>query len=576
MEFSRRGLLAFGGAGLVGAAASSAFSHMQVIEPKEWIVGDHGGDYGPEKDISDAFNKTIKAKGSRSGRVIVPYVNGLLLVGKESLLIPDNTEIDFCDNVIKLQNGASKYLLANQKTSDVISGRVVIRNATFDGNKRGGQARRYDRVTKDKVWGDIYDYKDNYPGFCLMFDRIKELIVDNVKIVDPESWGIAHFLYDTASFSNISIISQSGIGLNGDGITGVATRDILIMNLHGYTNDDMIGISASRATVQEYSIFNPGQGRDVESVTVRNLRSEQQNQTWSMVGIGLYFSDDKTIRNIDIAGVEGCFLKHIIRLGNYWAMSSATGIDNLEITHLHATTIYPGSADVYLFSGNVNQLSVIKSKISRLLTTSPGYYNGGENAVLYLENGTVGNVWFDNFIYQSEFLSVDNALYNTLVVCGVNGQVDRISFDIHIISDKSNNYQLLKKDQASEDFTTLDIVSCLSNSDIMTYSNMTNSQKVVPGNVFNVKICESLGGESTINRAGGDVWIDGTVDVAGDVLSIPHWCTPRQPKITRCYNRDALQQRYVARIDTQGAIAILQKPRRVKKIIFDGAGWKCI
>ncbi|WP_312816385.1 hypothetical protein [Atlantibacter subterraneus] len=70
MEFSRRDLLAFGGAGLVGAAASSAFSHMQVIEPKEWIVGDHGGITGRKKTLVMRLIKPSKPKVAGLGELL--------------------------------------------------------------------------------------------------------------------------------------------------------------------------------------------------------------------------------------------------------------------------------------------------------------------------------------------------------------------------------------------------------------------------------------------------------------------------------------------------------------------------
>lgn len=575
MNFSRRSLLVFGGAGMLGAAIPTTLSQLKKTEPTEWIVGEHGGEYGPGTDISAAFNNTLLKKGSRPGRVVVPYVNSVMYVDKNSLTIDSDVEIDFYNNHIKLQNGASKYLLRNETSGNTISGEIIIKNATFDGNKRGGQTRRYDQSIKDDQYGDIYHYKDNYPGFCLVFDRLETLIIENVKIIDPEGWAIAHFLCNTARFTNVEIMTQNGFGLNGDGITGVATRYVHITNLKGYTNDDMIGISTSRATVQGISIFNPRDGRDVESVMVENLRSLQSQQWWSFVGVGLYFSDEKQIKDINIDGIEGQFQKHIVRMGDYWSASSACGIDNVLISRVYSSTVIPASFDFYFFSGGVNQFSLIHSKIARRMDSLAGYYNGEENSLLCIEGGKIGAVKINEVDYISEFLSLEPERYNRIVLCQNNGEIDQIIFDIHIAADKSNNYCLLSKTHSSDTATTINVTNLLSNSEMLSFHHITDNPHITIGNVFNVRVSERLTDNSTITRVGGDAWIDGAVNLSHGFSQIPSWCAPQQVKIISCYNSAALQKRYVARINPDGKVNVLQLPQKVTSVIFDGAGWKC-
>jgi len=128
------------GAGLVGAALPAIIDEIKQTDKKDWLVGEYGGDFRAGIDISEAFNNTVKAKGSKPGRIIVPNIEGILYVEKTSLIIFDNTEVDFCDNVLKLQDNASKYLLMNVKHKNEISGKIIIKNAIFDGNKRGNQS----------------------------------------------------------------------------------------------------------------------------------------------------------------------------------------------------------------------------------------------------------------------------------------------------------------------------------------------------------------------------------------------------------------------------------------------------
>lgn len=574
MAMTRREVLAIAGAGIVGAAIPLAVAHFEYSPDKDWIVGEHGGKFGPDSDISDAFNKTIEAKGDSPGRVIVPYTNGTLYVGQHSLTIRDNTEVDFCSNTIKLQDGASKYLLRNDKTTKEISGRVVIKNATFDGNKRGGQTRRYDNATRDAVYGDIYDFRENYPGFCLVFDRVSELVVDNVTIIDSESWGIAHFLCDDAHFSNINVFTRIGGALNGDGITGVATSNIYINNLRGFTNDDMVGVSTSRATVQGLAIFNPRDGRDIQSVIIENIHSVKNNDIWSFVGVGLYFADDKKINAVSVDGIYGCFFKNILRMGNYWQSGAFCGIDNLSVKNLNSSSIMPMSADILVFSGQVNQLTVSLSKITRLLNDSSKYFNGDENAFICADGGCVQHVVIDNVSYYSEFLATDSESYNGIVVARNQGNIGTVIFDLQIMADIANNYTLLNKDNSNTDMTTISIESVLFNQPTINFAHITNAAGVAIGNVFNVKVTEPLDEQSRIVRAGNDAWIEGVLALPGGVAHVPSWCTPASSRFITCYKSDALEKRYTAQIDADGRLTVPNKPASLTKIRFDGAGWK--
>lgn len=576
MKISRRNLLSMSGAGLVGAALPAIIGEIKQTDKEDWIVGEYGGDFRAGIDISEAFNNTVKAKGSKPGRIIVPNIEGILYVEKTSLIIFDNTEVDFCDNVLKLEDNASKYLLMNVKHKNEISGKIIIKNAIFDGNKRGNQIRRYDQGVNDPLYGEVYDYKDNYPGFCLMFNKVKELVIENVKVIDPESWGIAHFLCDYTSFTNIGITSQNGSRLNGDGITGVGARYIYIRNLYGFTNDDMIGISTSRASVQGISVFHPAEGRDVERVVIENLQSIQHKEECSFVGVGLYFSDGKKIKDIVIDGLYGNFYKNILRIGDYWQESSECGVDTLKISNLHSSTISTGSNDIYLFSGQVKSLLVANSKITRSMLLTENYSNRGENAVICVEGGEIYHLCIDNLTYSSDFLSLEPEIFSNIVICEEQGEIDVYMVDMMIIAEKENNYRLLAKKAESKSITSINVKGLLSNKNELSFAHITNSSKIVIGTNFNTKVTDRFTGESVVNRAGSDAWIDGDVELSNELPHLPYWCSPQQLKTTSCYELSGLNRRFTTLIGPDGKIKILRKPHSVKKVIFEGAGWKCV
>lgn len=368
-----------------------------------WFVGTHGGAYGSGKDISIAFNKTAAAKGNGFGKIVFPKVNGVIYVDAETLRIPPNTIVDFNGNYIKLASHSSKYLLMN--TLDGFGGgEITILNGVFDGNKQGGQKRRYDKYYEDVEYGKIFPFEDNYTGFGLVFNKVKKLHVKNVTLLNNEGWGIAHFLCDNAIFENIVIHGVKGTGRNGDGITGVASLNTYINNISGYTNDDMCAISTSRATVDGVVVFNPKHGRDINKFQVSGLFGKKNETENCYIGVGVYTSDDRVIESVEINNVNGDFAFNVVRVGNFWSggkFHAKNGIiKNISITNS-------------VFNSNDVNLSFFEQSIGDFYfyNSSAGKIKGGDfsdassdfvrsininSSVIGLNNNTIlGNLVFD-------------------------------------------------------------------------------------------------------------------------------------------------------------------------------------
>jgi len=548
--------------GLIGSCVPDLTKTLKN-ESLIWVVGQHGGEIGSGIDISEAFNATIKARGDKGGKVVLPPVQGILYVSGQSLIIPDDTEVDFSYNYIKLGNGASKYLLKNSKVENKISGRIIIKNATFDGNRRGGQQRRYQTVINDPLYGEIYDYKSNYPGFCLLFDRVDNLYLENIKVYDSEAWSIAHFLCNRARFKNIEIKSGRGEGLNSDGITGVGTLYISIEGLSGYTNDDMMGISTSRATLQGKSIFNPKDGRDIEWVEVKNLRSSLNDQP-SYVGIGLYFSDEKQIHSVIINGIYSKFERHIFRMGNYWDQHDRhTGIIAAHIDNVHACCISNTEPEIYFFSGGAVNLVFSTFFIAR--TIDNGFI--AENKPwLTIENASVDVLTLKNISYYSDLFLLDDTVNYFIRICK-KGTVGILSLELTVLSHKENRYSLVDYTDSDKKIT-LQIEKLCMNQDKLSFANISNSANVLPGNIFNVKISENIDDNLLLTRQGCNTYLHGIIQCKNHQMDIPVWALPTSDTIIFCHPDKYPSKTHPAWVKLSGIIELPVKDEKNNPLII--------
>lgn len=341
-----------------------------------WFVGSHGGDYGPGKDISEAFNLTANAKGPNPGMIIFPPASGPLLVKNATLTIPDNTLVDLNGNTLKLANKASRYLFTNQPTA---TGSIHIINGHIDGNKQGKQQRRYDYSIDDADYGKIYPCRDNYAGFTLLFTGLASLVIQNVTITNQEGWAIAHFLCDEARFENIAFTGAPGTGRNGDGITGVATRMTRISNIRGYTNDDMCAISTSRATVDGKTVFNPREGRDITLFDVDGLTTHNCRRYRTYIGAGIYASDNHTIETVRLKNIQGDFAWNAVRIGNFWSegpyLAPDGTIKQLTLSHCN-TGSNASNIDIFaqtVLSAEITNSAFIKQDVGDISDASPDF-----------------------------------------------------------------------------------------------------------------------------------------------------------------------------------------------------------
>lgn len=496
-------------------------SKKNLPQHNKWIVGQFGGKYGANIDVSDAFNKTIIARGDSKGDVLFPFVDGIIFVGENSLVIPEDITIDFGGNTVKLMDSASKYLLMNSKKDESISGEIIIKNAIFDGNKRGNQVRRYDNSYYDDRYGDIYSFENNYPGFCLLFHRISRLSIFNVKVIDSEGWSIAHFLCDTAIFKNIEFDTSEGYGVNADGITGVGTKRTIIDGVSGYTNDDMVAISTSRATVDQKNIFNPKLGRNLDVFSARNIYSENKNGGGPFVGVGIYYCDDFIINSVCIGNVFGKFTKHVARVGNYWGISHYFGVIDFVVNNIYASSMTPGFSDFHFFSGWVKRFMM---NGGRSYKSSFGGYEIQGSSIINVTDGRVKEIKVRDVTFYNNSLLTDG---ESIIRISQGGSVDVIEAEVTIDLEETlpEMLSVLIKESGATGSTIINIAS-INFEEKLSIKNIFRGEKIIIGDVFNVKLSEKLAEGADIIRHGKNIYLSGNISVPSSNdfhINLPSW-----------------------------------------------------
>ncbi|MFV8873657.1 hypothetical protein ABQ345_09640 [Serratia fonticola] len=565
-----------------------------------WRVGDYGGVYSADADISNAFNLTADAKGSTPGTIVLPSVAGVLYVSADSLRVPKNTILDLQGNTIKLSNSASKYVIRNRDES-TFGGFIQVENGIIDGNRPGGQTRRFDTPTVNAGGLTIYDYRTNYPGFTLMFSNVEKLTVTNVHVKDAEAWSIAHFKCGDALFDNCSFDATEEIGKNADGITGVGTRRTEIRHLRGYTNDDMCAISTNRATLGQYAIFDPNKGANAEAFTVNGLLPIKKGSLNPHVGVGVYVSDNFEIDAVTIRDVHGYFYSYVARFGNYWKNSPYNApngiIHRVQVENAYATSYTISNADLYFFETLVyhaeikgfdanKNISLIGSK-----NRSPLVQAGSGASISYLK--------LDNCYYFNNSEPLVGKRHSVVDIVA-DGAIKNLTVDLAMdfsIANVDKNTILGKHDAGT---TTLEVIRASlggpsnNNADFVASSfNEANlfindgGGAIRIGACFNFKMRKDLtlingvtpgSSVTSVCREGTKSFITGYVTLptgytqGTPIATIPQWAIPYSaPSYPVAVIGDSMVCR--VRVKSDG-ISVYPSPSSGGALFLDGVSWE--
>ncbi|MBS4538222.1 hypothetical protein GOQ27_07090 [Clostridium sp. D2Q-11] len=277
--------------------------------------------FGAKRDgVTDDIIPINKAL-AEGGTVYIPGPGTYLI--SDSMKIPSDTTLIIDPTAtIKLANGANCYIVKN---SDLVNGNsnITIIGGNWDGNALN--------QTRDYSTGNILT---GYYGMGLLFYKVKGLKVKHLKTKEIEAWGIAYLDCEDCIFDDIEfdqpLPSQNGGKVNGDGVTGIG-KNVIINNIRGYSNDDIVAVSSGIATLE--GIDTGLVYGNSENIKITNIFPRKKNGTneLSMRGIAIYSKGGGKVSNVTVQTVKGYCKWEVIKVQTpiEWETTEKSIFDNL-------------------------------------------------------------------------------------------------------------------------------------------------------------------------------------------------------------------------------------------------------
>lgn len=286
-----------------------------------------------QQDDTKALQKAIdRAAQKGTNRVEIPAGHYIL---SAPLLIPSNfTLVADPKAYLELKKSSNQYLLRNK---DIEKGNENIR---IFGGKWNGNAWTQTRTIRDKVENSDFCF-----GF--FFYKVKNLEVGKLQIDSTRSWGIAYMECDSVYIHDIRFQQNpfrdarftSALNHNGDGVTG-GGNNVLIENISGFTNDDLIAFASGGASFQ--GKMSPFPARNYENVTVRNIFPENiYDSIPALKGVAFYTFEHTRVSNITIYNVKGNTAAASVL---FYSLFDKKGyFSNVRISRIAGTNVYSRS-----------------------------------------------------------------------------------------------------------------------------------------------------------------------------------------------------------------------------------------
>lgn len=286
-----------------------------------------------QQDDTKALQKAIdRAAQKGTNRLEIPAGHYML---SAPLLIPSNfTLVADPKAYLELKKSSNQYLLRNK---DIEKGNENIR---VFGGKWNGNAWTQTRTIRDKVENSDFCF-----GF--FFYKVKNLEVGKLQIDSTRSWGIAYMECDSVYIHDIRFQQNpfrdarftSALNHNGDGVTG-GGNNVVIENISGFTNDDLIAFASGGASFQ--GKMSPFPARNYENVTVRNIFPENiYDSIPALKGVAFYTFEHTRVSNITIDNVKGNTAAASVL---FYSLFDKKGyFSNVRVSRIEGTNVYSRS-----------------------------------------------------------------------------------------------------------------------------------------------------------------------------------------------------------------------------------------
>jgi hypothetical protein len=220
---------------------SNSFSQQSIIN-----VLDFNGVKGDgQNDDTDGLQAALD---TYSSIVYLPKPKSKYIISRTLIIYTGQTLMaDRCAE-IKLADFACAHMLTN---SDHIGGNehITVSGGIWNGNNTAQTCEYHEN---GGGWKIRY-CPDRYIGVMMRFNNVSNLIISDLTLKDPESFGIQlgnliNFTVEGITFDyNMLKLNMDGVHLDGNCKHGV------IKNLKGATNDDLLALNADDAWMVEMS-----------------------------------------------------------------------------------------------------------------------------------------------------------------------------------------------------------------------------------------------------------------------------------------------------------------------------------
>ncbi|MGG4552618.1 glycosyl hydrolase family 28-related protein [Paenibacillus humicus] len=387
-------------------------------------------DFGALGDGVQISTTYIQAAIDSAPKVTVYIPAGHYLLNKSLKLHSDTTLIVADDATIELVAGCDSYFLEN---SDMVNGNT---NITVKGGRWIGNG-----ATMTRTYGTTL--ANSYYGFGFLFYKVSHLKVTDLRIDETVAWAIAHMSCNYCEFRNIFVWQIEGQGLNGDGITGQSSN-VVIDNIRGYTNDDMIAPLAYGAQMGANELHF--EKIDTENISISNIFPMTRGTTQTWRAVAAYARAGKTIKNLNISNVFGESYQSLVKISGHASadgffrnvnISNITGRARTQgVIEVTSTTVYTlNISDMCRTedSWSIGQINVGGGGIVHQMNVSNvniRWENGANGRVVYCQ-GTIYNLNLNNIVSIDVANTTQKVLFqNTGVVTAVNTKIKAANIQV--------------------------------------------------------------------------------------------------------------------------------------------------
>lgn len=296
-----------------------------------------------------------------------------------------------------------------------LNDRLEMYGFTLDGNKTKNSSRDYSK-----------DINFSYWGFGTALFNINELNIHDLHVKNTEAWGISYHLCNVVHGENITFDQVKGTGSNKDGITGSGKR-VTYENISGYTDDDLCAVGCGKSTLAGNDC-GITVNQEIEYIKINGVEGLEKDGQGTHFAVGIYGPDNAKIKNLVIENVYGSFYAGILRIANYWFISSNLNIDNIEINNISKSKVQ-SSRKNHVFFNYINSKKIVIDDVHYYKDGDVSDVKGGN--IIHLNNTYAGTLVSKNIIAEQL-----NSYQNISVVLATGSSVDAYVFeDIKGISD---------------------------------------------------------------------------------------------------------------------------------------------